>query len=492
VNTLRSASATDSSSPGSPSVTPAGTFLPGTESALPPPAPFTPQPTFNPSGQVPAEYNLDAVFNYSQHSLSVTERFRYTNRSTDHLAYLVLIVEPNLIPGGFTISSITWGDGSAIDSYALDGNLLQINMPEPLQPGEVMDAALNYQLQIPQFSDASSYFRPVAYGYSERQTNLVDWYAYIPPYRSGEGWLIHPLWGFGEYQVYDVSDFNVSIRLEEPVQGLAIAASAPVQLDGDRYKYHLHAARTFALSASTNYVVQTTEVGEVTIVSYSFPYDQDAGQEVLQNTADAVKLYSQLFLPYPRVMLSIVEADFLDGMEYDGLFFLSHGFYSLYDGTLKGYLTFIAAHETAHQWWYALVGNDQALEPWLDEALCTYMEHVFYENIDANAPPHSPGSLVDWWWYYRVNFYEPEGWVNATIYDYPDSRAYRDAVYLRGAKFLEDLRSLIGDQAFYSALQDYATTNQYSIATADDFFASLRRHTSLDIEDLLAHYFQSH
>jgi aminopeptidase N len=195
-------------------------------------------------------------------------------------------------------------------------------------------------------------------------------------------------------------------------------------------------------------------------------------------------------MPYPHLSLSVVEADFLDGMEYDGLYFLSHGFYDLYDGTPMGYLTFIAAHETAHQWWYGIVGNDQALEPWLDEAMCTYMEHVFYENVYAEYLTDSYQSLVDWWWYYRVNFYEPTGPVDATIYDFNTFYSYRNSVYLNGAKFINDLRSLMGDQAFFAFLRDYARQYQYKLATSEDLFTLLREHTSKDLDGLLAEYFQ--
>jgi aminopeptidase N len=302
---------------------------------------------------------------------------------------------------------------------------------------------------------------------------------------------VHENWWFGEHQVFDSADFQVKFRLAEPVQDLVIAASAPATQDGDTYVYHLDSARTFALSASNEYQVQTTTVGDVTIYSYSFSFDIDAGQEVLQNTADALQLFSQLIMPYPHSSLSVVEADFLDGMEYDGLYFLSHGFYDLYDGTPKGYLTFIAAHETAHQWWYGLVGNDQAMEPWLDEAMCTYMELIFYENIYADYPPGSGQSLVDWWWYYRVNFYEPDGWVDGSIYDFDQFRPYRDAVYLNGAKFLDDLRNLIGDQAFFSFLRDYAGQNKYQIATGTDFFGLLKENTSKNLNGLLRQYFQT-
>ena len=210
---------------------------------------------------------------------------------------------------------------------------------------------------------------------------------------------------------------------------------------------------------------------------------------MLHDTAAALELYGRLFIPYPHTSLSVVEADFLDGMEYDGLYFLSRGFYNLYDGTPQGYLTFIAAHETAHQWWYGLVGNDQALEPWLDEAMCTYMEHVFYENVYTDYPTATGESIVDWWWYYRVNFYDPSGWVDGAIYDFNLFRPYRDAVYLNGAKFFQELRTLVGDEVFFAFLKDYADREAEHIATGNDFFVILKDHTSKDLDGLLGQIF---
>jgi hypothetical protein len=442
------------------------------------------------SYKVPAQYNLEAIFNYLQHSLSVTEAIHYVNYTPETIVDLILVVEPNHWPGGFSLDSISWDNGENINNYELKNEQLHIPLSQPLQSGERLGLMINYQLALPEIPAPSELNRPVPYGYTARQTNIVDWYPYIPPYLDGEGWVVHPRWWFGENQVFTVADFQVKITLAEPVQDLVIAASAPVVQAGDSYTYHLDSARSFALSASTEYLVQTTTVGDVTIHSYAFPFDKNGGLEVLHNTADALELFSNLIMPYPHTTLSVVEADFLDGMEYDGLFFLSHGFFDLYDGTPKGYLTFIAAHETAHQWWYGLVGNDQALEPWLDEALCTYMEHIFYENIYADYPPGSSESLVDWWWFYRVNFYDPTGWVDNSIYDFNQFRPYRDAIYLNGAKFLQELRNLIGDQAFFAFLRDYANKNAHGIATAADFFSILRNHTSENLEGLLAKYFQ--
>lgn len=37
-------------------------------------------------------------------------------------------------------------------------------------------------------------------------------------------------------------------------------------------------------------------------------------------------------------------------------------------------LGLVVGHEAAHQWFYGLVGDDQARHPWLDEAFATYAE----------------------------------------------------------------------------------------------------------------------
>jgi aminopeptidase N len=170
-------------------------------------------------------------------------------------------------------------------------------------------------------------------------------------------------------------------------------------------------------------------------------------------------------------------------MEYSGLYFLSNAFFGTYDDTPASYLVTIAAHETAHQWWYGMVGNDQALEPWLDEALCTYSEKIYLENLHPAA--------VNWWEYARVSYYEPSGWVDSTLYNTPGYRPYRDAVYLNGALFLDELRSRVGDDAFFSFLQDYLIQNTYQIATSADFFRILGTHSEADWSDLVSRYFQN-
>jgi len=429
-------------------------------------------------------YILQVDFNYGQHHLNVDEQIHFTNSAPDILAELVLMVDPLYYPGVFQLNSLTWDDGQPVEGYTQEAGWLRLPLRLPLKPGEALRLSLSYELSLP-LPVKSPLIRPIPFGYSERQANLVDWYPFIPPYLPGKGWLAHKAGYYGEHLVYDSADFEVDIQIIDNRSDVVIAASAPATQDSTGYHYQHENARNFVWSASHQYQLASQVVGDTTILGYSFPFHREAGASAVQTAAQAIELYSRLFGPYPRRQLSVVEADFLDGMEFDGLFFLSNGFYNLYKGTPGEYLVAISAHETAHQWWYALVGNDQALEPWLDEALCTHSEALFYENVYPEA--------LDWWWQYRVYYYQPRGWVDQSIYNpYGETeayRAYRDAVYLNGAVFLEELRKLTGDQAFFEFLKDYGQKYAHQIATGDDFFATLKLHTQVDTAPLTAKYF---
>ena len=433
------------------------------------------------------QYQITARFDYNRHTLSADEQVTVTNSGPEAYANLALQVEPDNQAGEFTLKSISLAGGQPTHDFTLAKNRLTISLARPLLPGQSSQVSLSFELALPLIPPPSDTARPVVRGYTDRQTNLVDWFPYVPPYVAGQGWVIHDPGYFGEHQVYPEADFDVTLTLVSPPAGLKIAAAGPAEAVSGGYHYLLTHARTFAWSASPTYVVQTQTAGDVTILSYNFPLDDAAAKMALKNTADAVTLYSQLFGPYQHSTLTVVEADFLDGMEEDGLYFLSKGFYNLYDGTPKGYLTIIAAHETAHQWWFGMVGSDQAMEPWLDEALSTYCERIYYENI---AP-----SALTWWWEVRVNYYKPRGFVDDSIYNPHHEasayRAYRDAVYLNGATFIEALRKQIGDDAFYAFLKDYCTQFTGKVATSADFFSILREHTSADLSTLIKTYFST-
>ena len=427
-------------------------------------------------------YAISATLDYSAHRVNVTETIDYPNTTGVNLSDITLVMDANQIPGVFHLLRVSYCDGDDIDVYGLDGIRIDIPLVVPLKPEEHLKLCLQYNLELPPITKSEN-FSPNPFGYTYRQVNLVNWYPFVPPYEESKGWVVHHPWYYGEHLVYPVADFDVSLVLKRAPESTLVAASADAVDESGEYRYHLTNGRNFVFSVSHLYKMLEAEVAGTKILGYVFPGDYQAGEAAFQATVDAFELYSTKYGAYSHPVLTMVEADFDHGMEYQGLYYLSRAFFNLYDGTPKGYLVSIAAHETAHQWWYAAVANDQAMEPWLDESLCTFSEHLFYEFVHPDA--------LAWWQQVRVDYYQPAGWVNSNIYDAGGYRPYVNAVYLNGATFLQDLRQAMGDDAFFAFLQDYLEENRGKIATADSFFSVLKQHTSVDIDKIKEKYFST-
>ena len=440
---------------------------------VPPKSSFS-SPSSTPTNEVFASplYTLKVFLDYATHSLAVDETIVYPNATGLTLKSITMAVEPNLCVACFHMDNLTI-DGRNASGLLLNGDRLDVPLVESLYPGMNLTISLKYSINLP-VAD-----RHHVFGYNNYQVNLVDWYPFIVPY--SHGWLLHQSANVGEHLVYDMADFDVTLDLAKIASSLVVAASAPTQSTEEPHHYHLEDARTFVFSISPNYLSAMTTANGILINSFFFADDKSQGQAVLGEVAKAVNTFSSIFGTLRHPSLSIVDSPFYDGLEYDGLFFLSRDFYKQEDPTVLNNLVDIAVHETAHQWWFSMVGNDQALEPWLDEAMATYSERLFYETNYPN---------VTAWWAFRVDAFNPTGWVDMDIYHGDNFRIYANAVYLRGALFLEALRVRVGDETFFPFLKDYYVHMAGKRATSDDFFTILRQHTNINISDLLFTYFQ--
>ncbi len=425
---------------------------------------------------VTPSYNLAVIFDYLAQSAQINETINFMNNTSNNLDELILACDSLRYPGAFQLQEVLVNQTSA-DNVQVNDYFISIPLISSLDPGASLEIQINYILAVPPLPAPADDQKPGIFGYSSVQTNFVDWYPFIPPISENGNWILHEPGYYGEYLVYDLANFDVSIEIiNNPSNTLIAASTIPVQQDETHYTFTSTNARNFVWTIGPSYVTDSIEHNGITISSYSFPFHQFANSFLMAETAKAIDLYSRLYSsPYPRENLTIVEGDFLDGMEYDGLFFLGRGFYNLFDNTPQNYLTFIAVHETAHQWWYTSIANDQAIEPWLDEALCTYSEVLFYEEYYPE--------LVDWWWEYRVNYYQPSGYIDEPIYEYQGFIPYRNATYLNGAKFLQYLRNQLGDQTFFAFLHEYASMEKDKISSEAIFFNVLSKYSIFDFKN---------
>jgi aminopeptidase N len=448
--------------------------LPATNTSQPLPTITTAPTMANPV------YTLDLLLDYAHNKASVQEIVKYQNQSGKDLTSIVLAVEPNLWADCFTLKEIKV-NGQVTSSYVLDGQ--QLELKQNLAPMEILTLSISYDLAIPEIdvNSKAAIIRTQVFGYTSNQMNLVDWYPFVVPYDTGKGWLLNKPASYGEHLVYDSADFDVTIRFVDETAPIVAASGAETPSSSGKH-FLLEKGRSFALSFSPDYLVKSQDVDGITVFSYYYSGSALGGQAALDATVRALQVFNQDFGQYPHKTLSVVEEQTAFSMEYDGLYFLEVPLYAGYSGADTDFLPSIAAHETAHQWWFGLVGTDQANEPWLDEALSTYSERLFNESYSLERG--------NWWYLARLSSMADVNCpVDITIYGFYNSCYYTESVYYRGGLFLQALRDRIGNQDFIAFLKDFATQFAHRRATTQDFFDVLRQHTSADLSDIIQEFF---
>ena len=458
------------------SVTPAPTATPTTTATMAP----SPTPTPLPLHGQQTQYFIDATINYYNRFVSATSRVIYTNKTDVTLNEIVFIVYPTIFQDAVFIRAISYEDGTPISVFNWESHRMVIPLDTPLLPGEQVEIVHDYELYMPD--------RAGVFGQTGRQLLLSYWYPTIPPYDEEQGWLAYDFslvnsMFVGEHQVFESADFHVNVSFTDRQENMEIAAGTTPIIEDGTYQYFLPLARTFVMAISDSYEVIEREVDQVIIKGYSLPEVMDASQVAVDLTEKALTLFTEIYGPYERDVLSVVQADMDINMEFDGLILIQSSFYWLYRDPPRSDLHIIVPHEVLHQWFFSLVGNNQAMEPWLDESIATYSESLFYER-------YFPDDL-EWWWQTRVHSHLPSGTIDTSIYITGGVPEYFNRAYRRGALFFRDLRETIGDDAFFSFLKDYAQSHRYQIVAGEDFWRTLGKHTNVDLTQVFEDYFST-
>jgi hypothetical protein len=434
----------------------------------------------------PVQYDISTIVDVDSRNISVIMRTLYRNETGQPLQQIVFNVDPNRKSGAFNLLSLNTSD---LEKYVLTGPRLEALLKSPLDIHCQIAIDMSFTVQLNAIPPG--YLSRGYFGFSERQLNLGNWLPEIAPFLNGS-WITPKSSAIGEYTVSVLGDFDVRVRVKGGDQAhMDVIGPGDAAYSGGIWQFKAAHLRSFTLCVSWAMSKLTATADDGTVVDlYYFKKGQpdkapdgspiNGPQYSLDTAQAAINVYTRLFGPNPYKRIVVVEADFADGMEFSGLVFVSHQWFAMYEGKPDSWLTLITAHEISHQWWYALVSDDQGQYPYLDEALALYSEMLY---LEARYP-----SLVAWWWKFRVTQYTPQGQVDTSVYEYNALRLYINAVYLRGASMLQEVRSAIGDDAFFKWLRAYITTEAGKVATPADLWQAMRPDDYVKTADIRARY----
>jgi hypothetical protein len=331
---------------------------------------------------------------------------------------------------------------------------------------------------VPELIDPQS-FADANLAYTSDALMAGYWYPLVAPYRSGVGWLATPWYPIGDPFVSESADYTAIITA---TPGVTIVSGGDLTRDRNVWRYDLPQARTFGFIASPLYRTVSFTSGSKLYEVSVLPHHLSLAPIALQTLIKAERLFSALYGPYPYRSLRVAEFSGPWSMEFSGFFVLGAAEFDDYDGTPRNRLIRITAHETSHQWWHSVVGNDQVREPWLDEGFARFNEVRYYEAFTPRD--------VAWWWDTVIGTVRPTEPLNSPITAFTDHRDYLDNIYDQGALYFDTLRIRLGTSTFNAFLRDLYQRGAYHLITTDDFFTILSDHTRLSERVLKGRFFK--
>jgi hypothetical protein len=414
----------------------------------------------------PTRYMITLTFDPSGPTLNGSEDVRYTNRQSTTLSeiYFRLFANHPDSGGKILVSNLMIDAVPVSSALEAQDTALRVPLPKPLAPNASLSAHLDFTVTIPR--DSKGHYAD--FTSTEGITTLPTVYPLIPAY-DAKGWHQELPPAYGDLLYAEASLFQVNITV--PSSMMVIASGSAIEIKDNRdgtTTWNLIAApaRDFDLNIGDRLEKSSAQIGETTVNSYYEAGDADNGKNALQFAVDALKIYSTRFGAYPYREFDVLETPTTaGGIEYPGVAIIARNLYR--NPRQRDFFEFATVHESAHQWWYGMVGNDQVNEPWVDESLAQYSSLIYYQDLrGANAGENILRGQFQGV-YNRAKSEGRDKPVNMPVNAYNEAD-YSAIVYQKGPLFYDALRKKMGDGAFFKFLQTYLAKFRWKSATGGD------------------------
>ena len=291
------------------------------------------------------------------------------DRATDRIVFRIW---PNMpvqrrVGARLTVRNVRVGGGRVVSTEPDPTTLV---LARPVTAGKRVNVAMSWTLRLPRKPTER-----LASAFGVRLSSFFPLLAW-----SGTDWALDPPAPQLETWTSPVADFDVKIRAPRRMRVFASGASV------GRGRWRATAVRDFALEAGrflvasrvvhvpAPVVVRVAAVSSIGVVS----------RALLDAAVSALTSFSKRYGAYPwHTYTVVVETDRPQfGEEYPTIVFVSPDLGS--EGVI---------HETGHQWFYSLVGDNQARTPWLDESLTQWATARLTNDVANEAATEIPADV---------------------------------------------------------------------------------------------------
>jgi hypothetical protein len=476
--------------------------------------------------QLKTDYTIHASLNPSTQTITGTEKIDVYNNSKEHLTIIVLRLDHNIyraeVPRGLSTPSETT-EGMIITSLSVGGRKVDlgatpsrssapklsisgltrtvaaITLDTPVMAGEKITLEIAWSTKLPGGSNGSGH--RMTQRWDSTLFQPTQWYPRLAKYDDLRGWETSAYLGpaefynnFGRFDVHItmpagwiVSGTGVlqnpkEVLTETAQQRLAKVLSSDDEIvivseeergpgkataSGKTLNWHFVADQVndFAWATSKNYIWKATRAtipdkGSIPIHMVYLPSRAKYFEEAGKITRHALEFYSALWTPYAFPQLTLQDGPSA-GMEYPMVINSNQD---------------AADHETAHQWWPMMVGNNETRYGWMDEGFNEYMNILSEAHYEGKAPNLNGRAQR----YGMMSGNESEPTMMWSAND--AGSGYGFQTYGKAPLMLSMLGGIVGDEAVQKAMKEYAKTWSFKHPSPWDYIFFMNNSLGQNLE----------
>ncbi|MDN5200464.1 M1 family metallopeptidase [Fulvivirgaceae bacterium BMA10] len=460
--------------------------------------------------QQAVEYKMDIQMDVKSHQFKGKQNLIYTNNSPDTLNRVFYHLYFNAFqPGSMMdvrsrniqdpdgrvkdrisklkeneigyqkVASLTQ-NGKAVN-FEVSGTILEVTLNEPILPGAKTEFNMEFKAQVPLQIRRSGRDNHEGIAYS-----MTQWYPKLAEY-DHEGWHSNPYIGREFHGVWGDFDVKITIDSKYTIGGTGYLqnpdeighgyedAGTEVKHGKGKLTWHFVAKNVmdFAWGADADYTHTTAQVPNGPKLHFFYQSNNKTEKNWTDLKSYAVKAFEYMnehFGKYPYEQYSFVQGGD-GGMEYPMATLL------LGETSFRG-LVGTAVHELIHSWYQHLLGTNESLYAWMDEGFTSYAtSEVMSVLFNSNQNPHKY-SYLGYLSLVKAGLEEPSS-LHADHFN--TNRAYSISAYSKGAVFLNQLKYIIGKEAFDRGMLRYFNTWKFKHPTPNDFIRIMEKESGLEL-----------
>lgn len=453
--------------------------------------------------QQQVNYTMDINFDHVKHQFFGKQHLTYTNNSPDTLKKVFYHLyfnafQPNSMMdvrsrtikdpdrrvkdrifhlkeneiGYHKIDSLTQNGKGLI--YHVEGTVLEVELTEPIYPGETTKFYMEFHSQVPIQIRRSGRNNKEGIDYT-----MTQWYPKMAEY-DYEGWHANPYVGREFHGVWGTFDVSINIDEKYVLGGTGEATVGLVDQGKKNWVFHAENVHDFAWAADPDYQHDMVQVKNGPMLHFYYQADTLAQQwkDIQPDVVRLFEIMSAKFGKYPYSQFSVIQGGD-GGMEYPMCtMILGHG-------SKKGTIGLIA-HESFHNWYYGILGSNEFKYPWMDEGFTTYAEEMVLDSLwQTNHINPLLGSYKNYRYMAKNDWEEPM----ITPADFFQTNiAYGINSYSKGSVTVHQLSYVVGQKALDRAMKRYFNTWKFKHPNPTDFKRIVEKESGIELDWYFEHW----